>query len=397
MSLSALTSSRAGGPPPVGGDWGDSPYGSLITLGPRTFKKKPVLMLDPDELAKAHLAIAMGGAEIMETMPDPVEAPRPRQPAMLLGLAPMGAEEADEDLSAYPAEAAAADVAVEEEWDEPAEEEADEQVWVPEDEPEDGPEEDFAEEFMPLAAEDEGLPEDEDPAGPEALAPMAPASLAEPALPSIEEQMERMRERLARRAAAVPAPTLTSIPTSIPAPIPAIAPEVPAVPAVVEARVPTIQRIEIDDWSQRESLQGFIPPQERDVAPNAEPDAEPPARVAAAPEPVHLPESSVLPPVAFAPAEPPRTEPTPLEPMAGAPVFDEPQGQDEPADLLDLGADLMAEEAALNAWQDPVVPVTRRSSPIRERLRDSLAQQEAAAEAGPSLLARLWGWLRGRF
>lgn len=389
MSLSALTSSRAGGPPPVGGDWGDSPYGSLITLGPRTFKKKPVLMLDPDELAKAHLAIAMGGAEIMETMPDPVEAPRPRQPAMLLGLAPMGAEEADEDLSAYPAEAAAADVAVEEEWDEPAEEEADEQVWVPEDEPE----EDFAEEFMPLAAEDEGLPEDEDLAEPEALAPLAPAALAEPALPSIEEQMERMRERLARRAAAVPAP----IPTSIPALIPAIAPEVPAAPAVVEARVPTIQRIEIDDWSQRESLQGFIPPQERDVAPNAEPDAEPPARAAAAPEPVRQPESSVLPPVAFAPAQPPRAEPTPLEPMAAEPVFDEPQRQDEPADLLDLGADLMAEEAALDAWQDHVVPVTRRSSPIRERLRDSLAQQDAATEPGPSLLARLWGWLRGRF
>lgn len=385
MSLSALTSSRAGGPPPVGGDWGDSPYGSLITLGPRTFKKKPVLMLDPDELAKAHLAIAMGGAEIMETMPDPVEAPRPRQPAMLLGLAPMGAEEADEDLSAYPAAAAAADVGVEEEWDEPAEEEADVQVWVPEDEPE----EDFAEESMPLAAEDEGLPEDEDLAEPEALAPLAAAALAEPALPSIEEQMERMRERLARRAAVVPAP------------IPTIAPEAPAAPAAVEARVPTIQRIEIDDWSQRESLQGFIPPQERDVAP----PAEAPAPVVAAPEPVRLPEPPlmpsvappVLPPVAFAPAEPPRAEPAPLEPVAAEPGFDEPQGHDEPADLLDLGADLLTEDAALDAWQDHVVPVTRRSSPIRERLRDSLAQQDAAAEAGPSLLARLWGWLRGRF
>lgn len=382
MSLSALTSSRAGGPPPVGGDWGDSPYGSLVTLGPRTFKKKPVLMLDPEELAKAHLAIAMGGAEIMETMPDPVEAPRPRQPAMLLGLAPMGAEEADEDLSAYPAEAAAADVAVEEEWDEPAEEEADVQVWVPEDEPE----EDFADEFLPLAgqAEDEGLAE------PDAFAPLmplTPAAMAEPDFPSIEEQMERMRERLARCAVANPTPP--------------VAPEPPAAPAAAEARVPTLERIEIDDWSQRPSLKGFIPPKESDVVPPAEAPTEPPAPVVAAPEPVRLPEPPVVPPIAppaeFAPADPPRAEPVPIEPVAAEPVYDEPQWQDEPAELFDLGADMVAEETALDAWHEHVEPIARKSSPIRARLRDSLAQQDMADETGPSLLARLWGWLRGRF
>lgn len=370
MSLSALSPSRAGGPPPVGGDWSDSPYGSLITLGPRTFKKKPVLMLDAEELAKAHLAIAMGGAEIMETMPDPVEAPRPRQPSMLLGLAPMGAEEPDEDLSAYPA--AAAEMAAAEEWDEPAEEEADEQTWTPEDEPDED-----VDDYLPL--EEAGAEPD---AALEAELPPVFASvahaLADAAPPSIEEQLERMRERLARRAAAAVVPA--------PAAEPPVAPVAADLPAPIEAQVPTIRRIEIDDWSHSDPLEGFIPPQERELgpAPAAAPAAEP--IVQPGPEPITAPE---VPTVAETPVEP-------LFAAAPLPSFDEGPADDEPTDLLELGADLMADETALDAWQEHVTPVVRRASPIRERLRDSLAQSEAA-DAGPSLLARLWCWLRSRF
>lgn len=370
MSLSALSPSRAGGPPPVGGDWGDSPYGSLITLGPRTFKKKPVLMLDAEELAKAHLAIAMGGAEIMETMPDPVEAPRPRQPAMLLGLAPMGVEEPEEDMSAYPAGAAESAV-VEEEWDEPAEEEADVQTWVPEDEAED-----VFDDYQPF--DDTGLVVEEPAADLlPPVVPVAPPDMADAAPPSIEEQMQRMRERLARRAAAA---------------TPVAAPEPAAPPAVAEPRVPTIQRLEIDDWSQGESLKGFIPPQEADIAP-------------AAPEPVRVPEPAAAPeqPVVQVPVVAPEPEPlfvAPVapEPVATGPVRETPQWHDEPANLLDLNVDMVAEEdAALDAWQEHLQPVARRASPIRERLRASLTQPVMEDDIAPSLLARLWTWLRSRF
>jgi hypothetical protein len=380
MSLSALSPSRAGGQPPVGGDWDDSRYGSLATLGPRTFKKKPVLMLDAEELAKAHLAIAMGGAEIMETMPDPVEAPRPRQPSMLLGLVPMGAEEAEEDLSAYPA--AAAEIAAAEEWDEPEEDEADEQTWTPEDEPD----EDFGD-YLPLEEASAGADDALEAAPPPVFIPVAPAAV-ESAPPSIEEQLERMRERLARRTATavVPTPAVTSpaAPAGAESPVP------------IEAQVPTIRRIEIDDWSHNEPFEGVSPPQERVTAPvdpvhetSPEPVAAraPDAIAGPAPEPIAAPPE---PAVADSPVEP-------LVAEALLPSIDEGPGDHEPADLLDLGADLMADETPLDVWQKHAPPVVRRASPIRERLRDSLAQPDQAADAGPSLLSRLWIWLRGRF
>ena len=73
------------------GAFADSPYGSLMGRGPRTFKKKPVLVIDADELQQAHLAIATGGAQIMEDAGEPQTIARPRPSAMLLGLAPIGA------------------------------------------------------------------------------------------------------------------------------------------------------------------------------------------------------------------------------------------------------------------------------------------------------------------
>lgn len=367
MSLSAHSPSLAGGLPPVGASWGNSPYGSLVTLGPRTFKKKPVLVLDAEELAQAHLAIAMGGAEIMETAPDPVEAPRPRAPAMLLGLAPMGAEEADEDLAAYPAAALAAAAA--DDWDEPAEEEAEVQTWTPEDEPEDELAEELADWGENTFAEPEAEPE-------AVIAPtFAEPTLDEPVVPTIEEQIERMRQRLAKRSAtgAQTAPSLSAI-------LAAASPR----PSEV-SRVPTIERIEIDDWSQRESLKGFIPPQESDLAPQAPPPAPPPP---AEPPPATVPQL-----VAPMPEPEPVPEPIP-EPVA--------EPEPEPVDdLLDLGESMVADETALDAWQEHVVPLAptapRRASPIRARLRDSADWTGAADEVPPSLLARLVAWLRGLF
>ena len=78
-------------------------YGSLMGMGASRKKKKPVLVLDADEIAKAHLEMAAGGAQIMEEAADPDYVERPRAPSSLLGLAPMDADDAEaEDASAYP-------------------------------------------------------------------------------------------------------------------------------------------------------------------------------------------------------------------------------------------------------------------------------------------------------
>ncbi|MGB3167241.1 MAG: hypothetical protein WBA68_10755 [Alteraurantiacibacter sp.] len=67
-------------------------YGSLEGLGgPRKLKKKPVLVLDPEELAQAHAMFHEASAELLGE--DVERAPRP---AMVLGLAPMLDDEPDE-------------------------------------------------------------------------------------------------------------------------------------------------------------------------------------------------------------------------------------------------------------------------------------------------------------
>ncbi|WP_343808186.1 hypothetical protein [Alteraurantiacibacter aestuarii] len=73
----------------------DDGFGSLITLGPRKFKKKPVLTLDPEELEKAHLQFQLDGAQIMGE-----DAPLERAPVPVLGLAPIDAEEAEHLIGA---------------------------------------------------------------------------------------------------------------------------------------------------------------------------------------------------------------------------------------------------------------------------------------------------------
>ncbi|APE29059.1 hypothetical protein [Aurantiacibacter gangjinensis] len=70
-------------------------YGSLAGLGaPKKFKKKPVLVLDPEELAKAH-------AMFQDAQADILGAERPAQearPSSLLGLAPISEEDDAEDM-----------------------------------------------------------------------------------------------------------------------------------------------------------------------------------------------------------------------------------------------------------------------------------------------------------
>ncbi|WP_271077538.1 hypothetical protein [Aurantiacibacter sp. MUD61] len=82
-SSSALRDENAGNGPA---------YGSLETLGARTKpKKKPVLVLDPDELAQAHAMFQDASAELIGE-----EAERPQRPATILGLAPMEDDDAEE-------------------------------------------------------------------------------------------------------------------------------------------------------------------------------------------------------------------------------------------------------------------------------------------------------------
>lgn len=153
----------------------DVAYASLLGGAPRVLKKKPVLMLDPDELAKAHLAIAMGGAQIMEDAGEPAMVARPRTPSALLGLAPVDAPEDWEPGFATIAPA-------EDEWDEPEEAGfAAEYTADFEDEAEDDGESIADWDLTQEAFEPEPEP-----------APELEA-LAEVEFPSIEEQLARMR------------------------------------------------------------------------------------------------------------------------------------------------------------------------------------------------------------
>lgn len=81
-------------------EFADDGYGSLMGTGGPKKKKKPVLVLDADELEQAHLAIAMGGQHIMEADDEPEAMERIRMPSSMLGLAPMGSV-ADDDEDDY--------------------------------------------------------------------------------------------------------------------------------------------------------------------------------------------------------------------------------------------------------------------------------------------------------
>lgn len=393
----------AGAPPGAGEDWGDSPYGSLISVGPRKFKKKPVLVLADEELAQAHLAMAMGGAEIMEMQPDPVAAPRPRQPSVMLGLVPMGVDDSAESRARYIPPAAAVSDQVDDgdeaawqplpEFDEPEPEEADVQVWVPEPEPEHEPE----------ACDEPAAAAEEEPVLPPAPAVDAFVPAAAPQVPSIEDQLERMRERLAKRAAAAAAAAPAPAPAAVAPPSPP-----PAVPEVAVRSLPTIERLELDDWSGSASLKGFIPPQEHDLHRAPAPTA-PVSPVRPAPQP------PAAQPVFTSPPEPIRAEPVSPASVRHDPVMPEPARHvAPPAPVIaeqpiaaedayepDLAAVLPEDDqAALDAWSEhlaPVAPPPRRHAGIRARLSDGDDWHAEGEEPAPSLLGRLWGWLRARF
>ncbi|WP_147366991.1 hypothetical protein [Aurantiacibacter zhengii] len=76
-------------PARMAGDDGPA-FGSLANLGgPRKFKKKPVLVLDPEELEKAHMLFQEASAELLGE-----EIERPERPKSILGLAPIDDDEA---------------------------------------------------------------------------------------------------------------------------------------------------------------------------------------------------------------------------------------------------------------------------------------------------------------
>ena len=76
-------------------------FGSLASMGVRTLKKKPVLVLDPDELEQAHLLFQQGAAEQMGEF-DPEL--RERAPSTLFGLAPLSDDDGVDRADPVPAD-----------------------------------------------------------------------------------------------------------------------------------------------------------------------------------------------------------------------------------------------------------------------------------------------------
>lgn len=440
MSLSAPHFSASGALPgnPPAADWGDSLYGSLAALGPRKMKKKPVLVLDEQELARAHMAIAMGGAEIMESA-DMEPAPRVPQPATMLGLAPMGRDEAVDDAQLYPPQAFAPS-AGDDEGEEP-------------DFTDPGAEEEGAAFDHPGMAAWPDMPaaagEDEDafeePG--EAPAPLPSYSLdhllgaargrplveatgdmdddEDDAVPSIAEQLQRMRERTARpappaapaplSAAVAPLPQVAATPLVIPAPLQAAAPPVTLradpVPEEREPQVPppasTIERLEIDDWTQITPLRAIVPP-----AAGASTAPPPSAGERALP---HEPAAPPAPPPAMSPV----AAPIPAAPAPAVRADEDPVGEDWSEDAWDQdewdspewpqepASDQPAEPALFAAMARRTSPapssgldalprrLDERPSPsaLRARIRETQAAQ--SQPASPSLLARLVRWVQG--
>ena len=77
----------------------EAAFGSLASMGARKLKKKPVLVLDPEELAQAHLLFQQGAAEQLgEFEPEN----RPRATVSLFGLAPMSEDDGEDMFALSP-------------------------------------------------------------------------------------------------------------------------------------------------------------------------------------------------------------------------------------------------------------------------------------------------------
>ncbi len=97
MGTANSSAARIGEPaaidPMTGFEAANDAYGSLAMLVSRPKpKKKPVLVLDADELAAAHLLFQQGAAEQLE------DADRIERAPMMLGLAPLGSDAETDDL-----------------------------------------------------------------------------------------------------------------------------------------------------------------------------------------------------------------------------------------------------------------------------------------------------------
>jgi hypothetical protein len=438
------------------GDDGDaSLYGSLSTLGPRKMKKKPVLMLDEQELAKAHMAIAMGGAEIMDT-----PAPRAVQPAMLLGLAPMGQDDADEDPGLYPDLAFAQD-------DEPAAEQTDTEEYGvdAEDEAEDAA---YAT-LSPFAIADDEDEEEEGTVEGAAVDMAPPPSYNfdhllggnrrkpsvglngemddeddEDSIPSIADQLRALRERTTRQpqppeatqpvpaAQQASAPTPDRIAEPRPAPAAPVAPAPEVVARQTDAPVststqndaaepmpakvrPIIERLEIDDWSPITPMRTAV--DQDDAQPEAvTPQAVPqPPVTQSSPEPADR--AADANPVAAEPLQLAVEQPTPEPP---APVAVVPSDLSTHSDRDDEWDDAEWDEAV---WPDEPTPEPAaatlldpnhipRPEPVGGRdgagwsldhrpppsaMRARIRETQDMNVAAPGLLARFTRWLRGLF
>ncbi|MFC3096968.1 hypothetical protein [Alteraurantiacibacter palmitatis] len=349
------------------GNFTDGPYGSLLGGRMGRPKKKPVLVLDPDELAEAQVAMAMGGARIMEEAGDPLAAERRPVPSMLLGLAPIDAEDEWEPEAAL---VPAADMAVAEDGEEAA---ADEE-WADEAQPDTGP-------FAGLTSSAPWRDADE-------ADSMAPdAASAEAAIPSIEEQLARMRHLTAPRVPPVQPPLAAAAPPvpSAYEPEPQVEPEPEPEPeAILPApTMPESPRTSpVERASSIERLGDMWPP----VAP-------PPAMSA----PTSLPD----PGIAWEEPEAAEADGADME----EPVFDLPikamLGDAAPAMApASFPMDDMAHAADGPdlAWMMPKEP---RQLHIEEGAHNSLRarllreEAEAAEDISPSLWDRLRHWLAG--
>lgn len=349
-------------------------YGSLMGMGAPRKKKKPVLVLDADEIAKAHLEMAAGGAQIMEEAADPDYVERPRAPAALLGLAPMGADDAEsEDTSAYPPIPDAST------WED---EEADILPQIPEDYTDEGELDEEVEDdspaynlehlLRPSAAERDDEDEEDR------------ASV----IPSIEEQLKRMR----------------ALPTAL------TDEEVAAEEAASPLRAGPMERLNQMGFGADDLGLSGSRDDDWDDVPDEPASEEPwPAEDLAAEEPLELSEPEIDEEPATAQDEPVPFEDEPFELEMEADPVEEiaPQPEPEPEPLPEMQGHIESVQHFDDVEDGPdlswMQPEERRELQIASGEHSSLrarlvhADDASAYEPQPSLMERLMRWIAGLF
>lgn len=346
-------------------------YGSLMGMGAPRKKKKPVLVLDADEIAKAHLEMAAGGAQIMEEAADPDYVERPRAPAALLGLAPMGADDAEvEDASAYPP---IPDASTWEDEEEPL------LPQIPEDYTDEGePDEEVEDDspaynldhlLRPSAAERDEEEEDR-------------ASV----IPSIEEQLKRMR----------------ALPTAL------TDEEVAAEEAASPLRSGPMERLNQMGYGSDDLGLSANRDDDWDDVPDESAGDEPwSAEDFAADEPLELSEPEINEEPVIEEDEPATFEEESFELELEVEPVEDISPEPEPEPLPEMQSHVEAvqhfddlEDGPDLSWMQPeerreLQIASGESSSLRARLVH--AEDAAADEQQPSLMQRLMGWIAGLF